>query len=233
MEERKNGVRRKSAVGRVICFVIAAVVIMVFAGAFIFFDAKGSSSEEETNRIQGRTPVNRTDETPAACEEISFGNTTVSFILPDNFYFANEYEDEGISVMKSYFSFDYSVMADISLLKDHMGDSVVLDSENGVISKDYRNTLMTSDKWLEEMQLTYLENTDPNNIKTADVNGNTVRYFIGYEEVQEAMMGELIGVTDIGDGNYYGVKIFEHGKDKAPEFSSYSKIFAISFDQEK
>ncbi len=233
MEERKNGVRRKSAVGRVICFVSAAVVIMVFAGAFIFFDAKGISPEEKTNSIRGKTPVNRTDETPVSSEEISFGNEAVSFMLPDNFYFANEYEDEDRSVMKSYFNFDYSVMADISLLKEYMGYSVVLDSEKGIIALDNRNTPITSEKWLEELQLTYLENTDPNNIKTADVNGNTVRYFIGYEETEEKMMGILIGVIDMGDGYYYGVKIVEHGKDKAPEFPSYSEVFDISFEQEK
>lgn len=233
MEERKNEVRGRSAVGRIIYSAIAAAVIIAFAGAFIFFDAKGKGAEEETNSIWERTPVNRTDETQVADDEISFGNTTVSFMLPDNFYFANEYEAEGISVMKSYFSFDYSVMADISLLKDHMGDSVVLDSEKGIIAKDYRNTLMTSEKWLEEMQLTYLENTDLNEIKTADVDGNTVRYFIKYEEVQEKVMGILIGVTDMGGGNYYGVKIIEHGKDKAPEFSSYREVFEISFEQEK
>lgn len=230
MEERKNEVRRKSAVGRIIYPAIVAAVFIVFAGVFIFFDTKGSSAEEETNRIQGKMPVNRTDETPVAYEEISFDNITVSFKLPDNFYFANEYEDEGRSVMKSYFSFDYSVMADISFLKDHMGDSVVLDSENGIIAKDYRNTIMTSEKWLEEMQLTYLENTDPNNIMTSDVNGNTVRYFIEYEEVQEKMMGVIIGVTDLGDGYYYGVRIVEHGKDKAPEFATYREVFEISFD---
>ncbi len=233
MEESKDEVRRKSAVGRIIYSAIAAAVIVAFAGAFLFFDAKGSSAEEETNRIQGKNPVNRTNETPISRDEISFGDTTVSFILPDNFYFANEYETEGSSVMKSYFSFDYSVMADISLLKEHMGDSVVMDSEKGIMAKDYRNTLMTSEKWLEKMQLTYLENTDLDEIKTADVNGNTVRYFIKYDEVQESMVGTLIGVTDMGDGNYYGVKIVEHGKDIAPEFSSYKGFFAISFDQEK
>lgn len=233
MKERKNEVRRKSAVGHIIYFSIAAAVIIAFAGAFIFFDTKGKGAEEETNSIGERTLVNRTDKAPVADDEISFGNITVSFMLPDNFYFANEYKSEDKSVMKSYFSFDYSVMADILLLKNHMGDSVVLDSEKGIITKDSRNTLMTSEKWLEDMQMTYLENTDLDEIKTADVNGNTIKYFIGYEEEQETMRGILVGVTDMGNGNYYGVKIVEFGKDKAPEFQSYSDVFAISFDFEK
>lgn len=211
-----------------IFFSLIFVFSTIFLCLFLFFFVKGKDRDYQTNRSGTTTLVNRSANKELTGDNIIFNGECVNYRLPKNFYYQGEEGIEGVSLKKSYFNFNYSVMIDTSVCKNHYEDRVLMDNETKKII-DYRNIEITADEWINIKYLLYIGDERESGIQ--ELEEGRIRYFTNYETNESApKQGVLIGVVKLTEDTYFGVEIFEFDKEEAPDIEDYKKVFQVIYE---